>query len=84
MKEMIQMTICTGTACYVMGAGDLLNLAEKLSAEEMEKLQIKGSPCLGFCKSEGRGRPPFIFLDGELVSEATMDKVLPLIRAKLV
>ncbi len=34
---MVEVKICTGTACYVMGGSDLFLIEEKLSDEERKK-----------------------------------------------
>ena len=45
----IQVEICTGTACFVMGASELMLLEEKLPESLKDKVEITGSTCMGNC-----------------------------------
>lgn len=64
MENPISVKICIGTACYVMGASDLLTAQQYLSREELDMLHIEGANCLGLCHNK-RGNPPFVEIDGE-------------------
>lgn len=76
MENKITLTICSGTVCYVMGGTDLLSIGEKIPADIKEKVFIKGSPCLGYCKDTKNGKPPFAEVNGEKISEASVSKIL--------
>lgn len=76
MEEKIKVEVCSGTVCYVMGGADLLLIQDKLPQDLKEKVLVKGSPCLEFCKGDKNGKPPFAMIDGEMVCEATVTKVI--------
>lgn len=74
--EKITVMICTGTTCFVMGAGNLLELKEHLSEEVAQKVEIVGSNCLDMCKEEQYGKAPFVKVNEKLICEATVPKVI--------
>lgn len=79
----INVTICTGTTCYLMGASNLMQLDEILDPETMEKVEINGSHCLGVCTDAATGKAPYVVVDGEIIPEATLDKVAAKIKSIL-
>ena len=80
----IKVSICTGTTCYVMGASELLLLEEVLPAHLKDVVEIEGVTCLEKCKSTGIGnaKAPFVLVDDELVSSATVQSVIAKIEEK--
>jgi len=76
MSEKIKVVICSGTACFVMGASDILLLEESLSAELRERVIVEGSTCLGMCKDGTLGKAPFVTINGELLTSATLPDVI--------
>lgn len=68
--------ICTGTACYVLGGAELLNLESKLPPELKSRVKVEGAVCLGLCQDPANGRAPFALVDGRPVSQASVDKIL--------
>lgn len=83
MEKKITVTICAGTLCYVMGGAELQLLDEHLTPQELKQVEIKGSPCLDCCNKDSGQRAPFVLVDGMVVSEASIPKVVELIRIKL-
>ena len=79
----IKVSICTGTACYVMGASELLLLEEKLPEALKDKVEIEGAMCLGMCKDSKNGKSPFVLVDNELISNASIETVLEKIFEKV-
>ena len=79
----IEITICTGTTCYVMGAGNLLLLQDKLSDAQLQQVEIKGSNCLGLCKQGQYGKAPYVQVGDTLIAEATTETVLQAIKTCL-
>ena len=67
--------ICTGTLCHVLGGSELPSLGRSLPEEWRDLVDIKGSPCMGHCK-DGAMQPPFVEVNGELIQEASVSKVL--------
>lgn len=76
MSEKIKVVICSGTACYVMGASEILLLEESLPEELKSRVEIEGATCLGFCKDSKNGKAPFVSVNGELIAGATLPNVL--------
>jgi len=76
MKAKVQVQICVGTACHIMGAADLITIEDLVAEPLRDRVEVKGISCLGLCKDETHGKPPFVIIDGETLAEATLDKVL--------
>ena len=72
----IKVSICTGTACYVMGASEILLLEESLSEDLKEMVEIEGITCLEKCKNTECGKTPFVLVNGEVIPDANLAKVL--------
>lgn len=70
--------ICMGSACYLMGAQDLLEVIERLPEEKRAKIDVKGATCLKAC-----GSGPNVKLDGALISNVTPEILSALIEEKL-
>ena len=91
MEKIIEVKICTGTTCYIMGASDILVLEDHIPVEIKESVDISGSACLGLCRydasleKEGvikRYKPPFVLVCGRLIEKATLEKVLDAVKAE--
>lgn len=76
MDKKINVNICSGTACFVMGSSDILLLQEHLPESLKSAVEIQGSTCLGYCKNSENGKAPFVLIDGELMSSATLSAVV--------
>ena len=76
MKAKVQVQICVGTACHIMGAADLITIEDLVAERLRDRVEVKGISCLDLCKDETHGKPPFVIIDGETLAEATLDKVL--------
>lgn len=73
--EKKNVTVCTGTTCYVMGAAELIGELEEAISAGTLSATLKGSTCLGHCKSKENGEPPFVEVDGSVLSAATVEAV---------
>jgi NADH:ubiquinone oxidoreductase subunit E len=82
MSEKIKVTICTGTTCYVLGGAQLLVIEDSLPESLREQVSVEGSMCLEFCKHSKEGKAPFVLVDGELIYEATVPKVIDAIKKR--
>jgi len=82
-KEIIEVTICAGTHCYLMGGSELQLLGEYLPDELKEKVKIKGSPCLDFCNTPGAGKPPYVLVNKRPVCQANIQLIINEIRSEL-
>ena len=72
----IKVSICTGTACFVMGASEILVLEDSLPDELKGLVEIEGLTCLEKCKNTECGKAPFVLVNDEIITEATLAKVL--------
>ena len=76
MKEKIQVKICAGTACFVLGADALTSLPELVPTKWLERVEFRGIGCLDRCKDHQYGQAPYVMIDDELISSATPQKVM--------
>lgn len=71
-----KISVCMGTACYVKGAGDILNkICEKVGCEPGEcsdngKFSVDAVRCIGAC-----GLAPVVTIDDEVFGRLTADDV---------
>jgi hypothetical protein len=63
-----------------MGGAQLMMLEDLLPEEFSDRVEVKGSPCLDVCKDTTHGKPPFVKINDELMSEASVPKVLNRVR----
>mgnify|MGYP005858494731 CR=1 FL=1 len=82
MIEPLIVKICTGTACYVQGGSFLLDIENRLSAEEHSRVEIRGAGCLGACGG-GTLRPPFALVGETLVGNLSPEQLEKEIRSAL-
>jgi len=80
-----KVTICTGTACFVMGGSELLLLEEQLPDDLKAITEIEGSPCIGTCKQAEYGKTqsdhaPFVQINGEVIEQANIQKIIEYLR----
>ena len=77
-------TICTGTACFVKGADDIVNsVSDEHSVEvgttsEDGTLTLKTARCIGSC-----GLAPVLVVDGEVLAHQTPESALEVVGAAL-
>lgn len=76
MEPLIDVEICTGTTCFVMGAGHLMELADDLPAHLRGVVSIAGSHCLGACTRTDLGKPPFAKVNGQLIADASAETLV--------
>ncbi len=79
--EKIQVKICAGTACFVMGAPQIQALEFSTPEDLADKIEVTEVRCMNHC-SQGKGynKGPFVEVNGEVIEEATMEKVITKIR----
>ena len=74
---MIKIEICCGTACYLLGAANMMNIEEELLAEWRGKVEVEAKTCLELCERENLGGAPYVRInDTEIMSQATPEKLL--------
>lgn len=83
MSKKVNVKVCCGTACFVMGGSDLLTLDEYLSADEMAQVEFEAVTCLNTCRQSDEEKPPFVTINNEVHNRVNMTTLLALIREKL-
>lgn len=80
----IDVKVCLGTTCFVMGSSNLQELIETVPSKYGDKVEVLGVPCLGLCSIDWEySRAPYVKVDDDVVYEATVEKVLSAIERKL-
>ncbi len=79
--EKVKVKICAGTACFVMGAPQIQALEFAAPEDLADKIEVTEVRCMNHC-SQGKGynKGPFVEVNGELIEEATFEKVVAKIR----
>jgi NADH:ubiquinone oxidoreductase subunit E len=80
---MIIIKICRGTVCHVMGGSELPLLAEVLPAELKNQVSIEGTTCIGSCNKDQLIKPPFVEVNGKIIDQASIAKVIEVIKQEL-
>ena len=76
--------VCMGTACYIKGAGAILEkVGERFKIKdgqttEDQELSLLSARCIGAC-----GLAPAVVLDGDVMAKATTEQVVAKIERKL-
>jgi NADH:ubiquinone oxidoreductase subunit E len=75
--EKVKVEICCGTACYLLGAANMMNIEDQLPAEWHDKVEVEAKTCLELCERENLGGAPYVRInDMEIMSQATPEKLL--------
>ena len=75
--DKVKVEICCGTACYLLGAANLMSIEDDLPAELRGKVEVEARTCLELCEKENLGGAPYVrFNDTEIMAQATPEKVL--------
>lgn len=84
MEKKINVKVCLGTTCFVMGSSNLQELIETVPVKYGDKVEVLGVPCLGLCSIDWEfSRAPYVKVDEDVVYEATVEKVLIAIDRKM-
>lgn len=82
--DKVKVEICCGTACYLLGAVQLMKLEARLPEALKDRVEIEPKGCLGLCNDDKLGGAPYVRFNGtEPMSGATPDKVIARIRELL-
>lgn len=81
--DKIPVKFCVGTTCYVMGGSELTDLAAALPASWKDRVAVEGTVCLDFCRNTTRLKPPFVLVGDQVVDQASVDKVIGVLRGML-
>lgn len=80
----VNVKVCLGTTCFVMGSSNLQELMEMVPNKYGEKVEVFGVPCLGLCSIDWEySRAPYVKVDEDVVYEATVEKVFSAINSRL-
>ena len=80
----IEVKVCLGTTCFVMGGSNLQELNDIIPEKYGDKVEVSAANCLGLCSINCEySKAPYVKVDEEVVSEATVEKVLEVIDSKL-
>ncbi|MBE6446624.1 MAG: DUF1450 domain-containing protein [Alphaproteobacteria bacterium] len=80
----ITVKVCQGTTCFVMGGEIIKSMLNSLEEKYADKIEISSVRCLGACdKSDSFSKAPYIMVDDEIISSATLEKVVTVIERKL-
>ena len=81
--EKINVDICFGTACFVLGGSQLQELENALGSELREKVNITPQNCLGLCNNNEFNHAPYVKVNGHIIDGATIEKVINKIKSEL-
>lgn len=70
-EKKIDLEICAGTACWVMGAADLLDTEAYLSRCLLEGIRLSAVPCTGRCRGTDWNNPPYVTVNGKIIGGMT-------------
>jgi NADH:ubiquinone oxidoreductase subunit E len=77
MKNKIQVEICCGTACYLLGATELIDIEDTLPEDCRGRVEINARTCLELCERDNLGGAPYVrFYGSEIMPQATPEKVM--------
>lgn len=80
----ISVQVCLGTTCFVMGGSNLQELNEIIPKKYGNKVEVTGTNCLGLCSINWEySKAPYVKVDDDVITEATVEKVLDAIEHKL-
>jgi len=83
-EKKVNVKVCLGTTCFVMGASNLQGLIESVPKKYGDKVEVTGVPCLGLCSIDWEfSKAPYVKVDDDVIKEATVEKVLSAIDNKL-
>lgn len=73
----VEVKVCLGTTCFVMGGSNLQDLNEIIPQKYGDKVELSAANCLGLCSINWEySKAPYVKVNDEVVSEATVEKVL--------
>lgn len=81
MMKKVNVKICVGTMCYVMGGAELRDVIESLPQNILEHLNISYSPCLECGESEQA--PPFIEVNGKRIADVSKNSLIQIVKEEV-
>ena len=83
MEKRIEISVCLGTTCHLMGASHFQTLYDDLPANLRDNVQIHWKRCLDYCKRGDHGQAPYVVINGEVVSDASLPRIVERIETLL-
>ncbi|MBE6458741.1 MAG: hypothetical protein IJW72_05885 [Alphaproteobacteria bacterium] len=85
MANKVRVRICVGTSCFVMGAAQIQSLEFNAPSDIADYIEIIEERCMNLCKEVKTkyNSGPFVWVNDELVEEATYEKVVNKIREEI-
>jgi len=83
MTSKVIVKICVGTTCYVKGNRELKKVMENLPADIKDRVEVKGTIDIDGCESGKGGENPYVEINGCVMANATVEKVLAAISKEL-
>ena len=77
----MELKICMGTMCYVMGGAELRSVVDTLPDNISRTISVSYSPCLGMC--DKIGEPPYVELNGRIVGGVNKTTLIQIIKEEL-
>lgn len=75
--EKISVKVCIGTTCFVKGSANMQELNEIIPQKYGDKVEVIASNCLGLCSINWQNsKAPYAKVNEEVISEATVEKIL--------
>lgn len=82
--EKIKVKVCQGTTCYVMGGDVVKSILDTLAERYTDKVEIVSVRCFETChKQDSFSKAPYVYVDDEVISSASVEKVINAIESKL-
>ena len=78
--EKIDVEICLGTTCFVLGGSQLQELEGSLDENMRTKVNIIPSNCLGLCHDKRYNKAPYVRVKGQVVENASLETVIEQIK----
>ena len=79
----LQLEICCGTTCYMLGSNRLLNIENEMPSELRGKTEVRAMACMGLCNDKDLSGAPYAKLNGQVIENATAEKIYEKMRALL-
>ena len=62
--ENVKVEICCGTACYLLGAANMMNIEDQLPESWRGRVEVEAKTCLELCERENLGGAPYVRING--------------------
>ena len=82
-NEKINIEVCIGTTCFVMGASKLQDLKTLIPPRYKSFAQVEYKACMNLCKEMDDLKAPFVKVGDEVVTQATLEKIIGVLERKI-